>query len=99
MGKPKYFYYGVTRKLIEYSLKQKSHCRQLTGTREAMKKVNSNIIASEGGEREVKMILDILKGKESYTSSSIKYFFNEKTIQQKVSDYIYSVADLIGFNS
>lgn len=99
MGNPKYYYYNVARKLIEYSLKQKSQCKQLTSTREAMEKVNSMIIASEGGEREVKMILDILKGKESYTSSSIKYFFNEKTIQQKVSNYIYSVADLIGFDS
>ena len=98
MGKHKKWYYGVVKKIIctAYTSKEKSPV--VIDTQKAIAKAYNELELTEDGEIKQRIVKDILlTGRETYVSLSMKAYVTERTQMRVVSDFVYQVAEILGY--
>ncbi len=98
MGRPKKWFYSPVRQGIINCAKHKSDCVPVVKYREAVEKVLKEMETEQDGKDKVYSIKTILlEQSETYVSVGLYLYRESKTIQKYVSEFVYRVADELGY--
>lgn len=98
MGRPKKWYFGVVRKLITTAYSSEETSPVIVDTKEAITKVYEALGVTEDGQVKQRIVKEILlTGRESTTSLYMKIYVSERSQMRVISNFIYQVAELLGY--
>ncbi len=99
MGRPRKWYYGIVRKSILETAKRENTCEQTERYRQAIKKALQETSKDKDGADKVYSIEAVmLKQNKTYVQVGFDLFREATTIQHYISEFVYRVADKVGFD-
>lgn len=98
MGNPKKWYFGVVKKIIRTAYTSKEKSPVVIDTQKAIAKAYNELELTKDGEIKQRIVKDILlTGRETYVSLSMKAYVTERTQMRIISDFVYQVAEILGY--
>lgn len=98
MSKPKFWYYSTVEKLIAQSYCRGRASEQLNNVWYAIERTKADIENLPNGNRINELMTKLLlERSETIQSTALKYYVCESTVIKLKSDFIYRVADYLGY--
>lgn len=98
MSRPKFWWYGFTKKAIEKSPAYKNRTEsEYKAWTAAITAARADFMKKQDGERLLQAIDEVIIKKRQYEEVARRHFYSERTIQRRVGEYIEAVGRYKGF--